>query len=246
MNKSALSIAVKYGVILGILSVISGFFVVNSNIGEEVTDGLRMASLFAIGIMWIVKLGILARSHYEFNEVNNDYISFKDAILIGLIVLGITQVFSTAFAFVNFEYLHKEQFESMMNKYPGAEISASSMIFSGMLGGILVDVFVLFVLITFESLWKIFKKAGKDGWAALIPFYNTITMLDIVGKPIVWFILMFIPVVNIILGIWVVNLLAKRFGKSEGYTVGMLLLPFIFYPMLGMSEQQMIPLEEVY
>jgi len=35
--------------------------------------------------------------------------------------------------------------------------------------------------------WRIFEKAGKPGWASLIPIYNTIILLEIVGKPWWWF-----------------------------------------------------------
>ncbi len=86
------------------------------------------------------------------------------------------------------------------------------------------------------ALWKIFEKAGKPGWAAIIPIYNIIVLLEIVGKPLWWIILFLIPLVNIIFGIWVTNLLSKSFGKNEGFTVGLILLPFIFYPILGFGN----------
>lgn len=93
--------------------------------------------------------------------------------------------------------------------------------------------FIVFLVLVF-ALWRIFEKAGKPGWAALIPFYNVIILLEIVGKPWWWLILMiFVPLGNIIWGIWTINLLAKSFGKNEGFTVGLILLSFIFYPILG-------------
>lgn len=96
--------------------------------------------------------------------------------------------------------------------------------------------FVVFLVLIF-ALWRIFEKAGKPGWAALIPFYNVIVLLEIVGKPWWWLLLLiFVPLGNIIWGIWTVNLLAKSFGKNEAFTVGLLLLGIVFYPILGFGS----------
>jgi hypothetical protein len=83
------------------------------------------------------------------------------------------------------------------------------------------------------SQWIIYQKAGKPGWACIIPFYNIYVLLQIVGKPWWWLLLMLIPGVNIVFAIWAVNMLSKSFGKSEGFTVGLLLLGIIFYPILA-------------
>lgn len=50
----------------------------------------------------------------------------------------------------------------------------------------------------------------------------------------------FIPFVNIIFLIWSINLLSKSFGKDEGFTVGLLFLGIIFYPILGFGSAQYI------
>jgi hypothetical protein len=97
------------------------------------------------------------------------------------------------------------------------------------------------VLILIISLWKIFTKAGKPGWAAIVPIYNMIVMLEIACKPIWWFILLLIPLVNIIVIIIVLIELAKRFGKGVGFAIGMLILPFIFYPMLAFGDSKYTP-----
>ena len=97
---------------------------------------------------------------------------------------------------------------------------------------IIYTYFINFLIIII-SLWKIFVKAGKPGWAAIVPIYNTIVMLEIVGKSLWWIILMFIPFVNIVLSIIVTVELAKKFKKSSGFAVGLILLPFIFYPILA-------------
>ena len=95
-----------------------------------------------------------------------------------------------------------------------------------------------FLILMIASGWQLFTKAGKPGWAVLIPVYNLILLLEIVGKPVWWVLLMFFPFVNLIVFIWMVNLLAKSFGKTELYTIGMVLLPFIFYPLLAFGDSQ--------
>ncbi len=85
--------------------------------------------------------------------------------------------------------------------------------------------------------WKVYEKAGKPGWAVLIPIYNILVLLEIVGKPWWWLLIMlFVPVANIIFAIWMINLLSKSFGYSEGFTIGLIFLPIIFYPILGFGK----------
>jgi hypothetical protein len=105
-------------------------------------------------------------------------------------------------------------------------------IFMGLFGLIYLAIVVLMI----ASMWVIFTKAGQPGWAAIIPIYNIIVLLQIVGRPVWWFLLMLIPFVGIIVGILVVIDLAKSFGQSVGYGIGMLLLPFIFMPMLAFGD----------
>jgi Family of unknown function (DUF5684) len=84
--------------------------------------------------------------------------------------------------------------------------------------------------------WKIFVKAGEEGWKSIIPIYSAIIMCKIVGKPWWWILLLFVPIVNFVIAIWLTNLLSKSFGKSEGFTVGLLFLSFIFYPILAFDR----------
>ena len=82
--------------------------------------------------------------------------------------------------------------------------------------------------------WKLFEKAGQPGWACIIPIYSTLVLLRIVGKPWWWiFLICFVPFV---FAIWTLNMLSKSFGKSEGFTVGLLFLGFIFYPILALGD----------
>lgn len=94
------------------------------------------------------------------------------------------------------------------------------------------------IVLVIVSIWKIFEKAGKPGWAAIIPIYNMIVLLEIVRKPIWWIVLMLIPLVNIVVAIIVYVELAKAFGKSAGFGIGMIFLSFIFLPMLAFGDDQ--------
>jgi Family of unknown function (DUF5684) len=105
-----------------------------------------------------------------------------------------------------------------------------------------VVVIVLFALVLgvvqLAGLWKVYTKGGERGWAVLIPFYNYWCMLRIVGRPGWWLLLYFIPIVNIVIAIVILWDLVKSFAKSAGWFAGLLLLPFIFYPILGFGESQ--------
>lgn len=104
--------------------------------------------------------------------------------------------------------------------------------------GIAMVIYLAIFVLLIASGWKIFEKAGQPGWAVLIPIYNGIIMLKIIGKPWWWIFLMMIPYVGIVWVIWSINLLAKSFGKSEGFTVGLVLLGIVFYPMLAFGDAE--------
>ena len=90
------------------------------------------------------------------------------------------------------------------------------------------------------GLWKTFEKTGHPGWHGIVPFYNMYLMVQMVGKPILWFILMFVPIVNIVIMILVCIEFAKLFGKGSGFGVGLALLGFIFFPILGFGDAKFI------
>lgn len=94
------------------------------------------------------------------------------------------------------------------------------------------------VLLLIVSMWKVFTKAGQPGWASLIPFYNTFVMLEITGKPAWWLILLFIPFVNVIVSIVLCFALATAFNKSALFGLGLLLLGFIFFPLLAFGDAE--------
>jgi uncharacterized membrane protein YoaK (UPF0700 family) len=84
--------------------------------------------------------------------------------------------------------------------------------------------------------WKIFTKAGKPGWAILVPVYNIIVMVQIIKKPLWWVILLFIPIVNAVFAILIVYNLVIRFGKPGWHVLLALFLGVIYYPYLAFSK----------
>ena len=82
--------------------------------------------------------------------------------------------------------------------------------------------------------WGVFRKAGLPGWAAFIPIYNVyLLVLGVAKLSLLWFILCLVPVIQIIPAILVNIEVAKRFGRSESFGLGLTLLGFVFYPLLG-------------
>lgn len=102
--------------------------------------------------------------------------------------------------------------------------------------GVLLYLAVIVVVIA--GMWKTFEKAGQPGWAAIIPIYNVYVMIEIAERPAWWLILMFIPLVQLVPAIIVPIDIAKKFGKGTGFGLGLALLGFIFYPLLGFGSAQ--------
>ena len=105
-------------------------------------------------------------------------------------------------------------------------------------GGVVFLLIVGYWLLTALPLWFIFKMAGKAPWAALIPIYNIIVVLEIVGRPVWWLVLLIIPCVSIIFGIIVLYDLARSFGYGAGFTVGLVLLSWIFLMILAFDSSR--------
>lgn len=97
-------------------------------------------------------------------------------------------------------------------------------------------IYLAIIVLIIAGYWKTFEKAGQPGWGCIIPIYNIYLMTKIAQKPAWWTIMFFIPVVNFVFAIMLLSAIAQRFGKGIGFFIGMLLLPFIFIPMLGFGD----------
>ncbi len=86
--------------------------------------------------------------------------------------------------------------------------------------------------VTIAGMWATFSKAQRPGWAAIVPIYNFIVMADVGHKPWWW---IFVPIAGpIIVCIGV----ADSFGRSAGFGVGLCLLSFVFFPLLGFGDAE--------
>lgn len=97
-------------------------------------------------------------------------------------------------------------------------------------------------VLSIVAMWKLFTKAGKPGWASIIPIYNVVVMFQIVGINPWLIILMFVPIVNffaiLVLAIMMCSRLAKAFGKSTGFAIGLFFLNTIFILILGLGDSK--------
>ncbi len=115
---------------------------------------------------------------------------------------------------------------------------------TGAVGAVLVIYWLLILVLAvlaIAGMWKTFAKAGKPGWAAIVPIYNIIVMLEIINRPLWWIILFFIPFVNFIVYIIISLDMAKAFGKSATFgIIGLWLFSFIGYLMLGFGQAKYV------
>ena len=93
-----------------------------------------------------------------------------------------------------------------------------------------------FVLIGVVAHWRLFDRAGQPGWASVVPIYNVIILLRIVGRPASHLVFYFIPVYNIYFAIRVWIETAQSFGKTTMLDyVLVVLLNGLYILNLGMS-----------
>lgn len=111
--------------------------------------------------------------------------------------------------------------------------------------GVLAVVYLAVIVLMVVSAWKIFVKAGMEGWKSIIPIYNAVVMMQIIGRPTWWvalFLLGIIPILGTLavfaLAIVIAIDLAKSFGKDTGFGVGLGLLGPVFYPILAFGDAQ--------
>lgn len=119
--------------------------------------------------------------------------------------------------------------------YYGDYDSASLGGFAALGGGFFLVGTILSILII-VSMWKIFKKAGKQGWESIVPIYNVIVMLEISGLPMWYVVLYIIPFANIYAMFKTYIELAKKFGKGTGFGVLTVFVPIVGFPVLAFSN----------
>jgi len=90
------------------------------------------------------------------------------------------------------------------------------------------------------ALWRIFTKAGRPGWLALIPIVNLVILCHIGGLSAWWLLILLIPGIDVVF-ILIFSLLiywnvGRAFGKGAGFNLGLALLTGIFMPILAFGE----------
>lgn len=105
-------------------------------------------------------------------------------------------------------------------------------------GPILIFVWIALFLIFLFGNWLMYQKAGQRGWTCIIPILNLLVLLKIVRRPLWWIVLMVIPIVNFVVFIIVMVDLARVFAKGVGFAIGLILLPWIFFVILGLGAAQ--------
>lgn len=92
-------------------------------------------------------------------------------------------------------------------------------------------------ILTIVALWKVFTKAGEPGWASIVPFYNAFVEFRVAGYNPWLFLLLLIPIVNVVLLILVALRIGTAFGKSTVWSiVWMVLFPTIGLLILGFGS----------
>lgn len=143
-----------------------------------------------------------------------------------------------------------------LNKHREELRVSANLSYLALMGVFGLAVFIFFIV----TEWKIFSKADKPGWAALIPFYNIYVRSDIAfGNSSYFIVFMVLGVISFIgriseigslrllaglaaLVLYIIYCvkISKAFGKSGGFAVGLVLLPFIFFPILGFGDDKYI------
>jgi hypothetical protein len=105
---------------------------------------------------------------------------------------------------------------------------------------VLILAFAVYAIV---AVWKVFEKAGKPGWAAIVPLYNTYTLFEITWGNGWYFLLMLLSIIPAVGSIAVLVILiityvklAKAFGKSGGFAAGLILLNAIFMGILAFDS----------
>lgn len=175
--------------------------------------------VFIIGRLIMVLIGTIAAISRL--KRKHQLVSFGKSLLAGSVVILVGFIITAIIYRMSVEEYYRYLF---------AEVLILLFLFTLAQFGVLLTVLMM------AGKWYAIQKAGKPGFSMLIPIYNTIVMLQIAKKPIWWLVLFIIPIVNIVFMIMMLNGISKQFGKSEGFTVGLVFLGGIFWAVLGYDD----------
>lgn len=118
----------------------------------------------------------------------------------------------------------------MYNYYTTSSTTNYTIPTSSIIIGLVVGILVI------VSLWMIFKKAGKPGWASIVPIYDIIVLIQVAGLPLWYLVLLIIPFANIYAIFKIYIELAHKFGKSTGFGVLTVFFSEICLPILAFDK----------
>ncbi|HEX6258582.1 MAG TPA: DUF5684 domain-containing protein [Candidatus Saccharimonadales bacterium] len=134
-------------------------------------------------------------------------------------------------------------FETIAQAYDTTSMTTGGYVISPVAVTIVSLIGLAITIATLAGMWKIFQKAGHPGWKSIVPIYNMVIFMRIIGRS-PWLLLVFllapIPLIGaiilLIFGIITSHDLSKSFGKDVGMTVLLIFFPFVAYPMLGFGD----------
>jgi signal peptidase I len=91
-------------------------------------------------------------------------------------------------------------------------------------------VFILAIqVVHFLGTFRLYQKAGRKSWEAIVPVYNAIVLMQIIRRPKWWVILLFVPIINLMMFpvIWVETL--RSFGRNRSIDTILGILTFGLY-----------------
>ncbi|MBL0316200.1 MAG: hypothetical protein IPP69_10625 [Flavobacteriales bacterium] len=222
-----------------ILSAVVSFFVNRTVMREHVFIYSILMSVLHYGVY----IAAICFALVSFSKKNNGRITSSQAYGIGFATVLITVVIDLILGYLQFEYVSKPALMEMQSEYSAFDTEFQDLsYFKGYMliavfTSMLIRVLVMLIAIYFVGRWKLYQKAGEEGWASIIPIYNTYKLITISGNPGWYLLMLLIPIVNIVFVIMIMNGLSAQFGKGSGYTWGLIFLGIIFLPKLGFDEQ---------
>jgi signal peptidase I len=98
--------------------------------------------------------------------------------------------------------------------------------------------FILFIILPYAGLWKMFEKAKQPGWQGIVPLVNIYIMIKLSGRPWWWFLLVFIPAINVLILMGITIDFVKSFGKFKlSEHAAAVVLPFIYLYKWGTDKE---------
>lgn len=115
------------------------------------------------------------------------------------------------------------------------EVDQSTSIFGG---PVETAVAVALLLVIAVSLWRVFTKMGQQGWTGIVPVLNFVSIGVLAGRAWWFGVITIVPCIGFFFVVVLLHDLAKMFGHGILFTIGLVVLPFVFLPYLAFVPSQ--------